>query len=258
MRNVVFIPVIEEPEKLPYKDFSLRTWSWWAEKHGALLYVMSRPLTSVSAMKPQWQRYHALRILEDENIDYDQVALVDADTMVRWDCPDFFQMTGHELSVTVDHDSLGWIHESLLGYRHLFPGTELSWQDYFNAGFIVLSKKHKRLLIDLLRFYLDNCRHLLTMEDELGVPGMDQTPLNYLVRQMGWKVNYLPKTFNLTQMNSKGILANGYFIDLGSIWHFNGLDPSARCRLMEECWERVQLNYRDARTEGDRPPEATG
>ena len=42
-------------------------------------------------MKPTWQRWHVWDVLEANNIDADNVALVDIDTMVHWDCPNFFE-----------------------------------------------------------------------------------------------------------------------------------------------------------------------
>ncbi len=39
-----------------------------------------------------WQRYYALDILENSGINYDQVLIVDADTIVHPNCPNFFEI----------------------------------------------------------------------------------------------------------------------------------------------------------------------
>ena len=54
----------------------------------------------VPGMKPTWQRWHAMEVLDANGIEYDNVALVDIDTMVHWDCPDFFEASGIRLIPT--------------------------------------------------------------------------------------------------------------------------------------------------------------
>ena len=40
-----------------------------------------------------WQRYYLFDILEANEVEYDQVLMVDADTIVHPECPNFFEMT---------------------------------------------------------------------------------------------------------------------------------------------------------------------
>ena len=40
-----------------------------------------------------WQRYYLFDILDANDIKYDQILSVDADTIVHPDCPNFFEMT---------------------------------------------------------------------------------------------------------------------------------------------------------------------
>ena len=39
------------------------------------------------------QRWYVWDILENNKLDYERVALVDVDTMIRWDAPNFFDLT---------------------------------------------------------------------------------------------------------------------------------------------------------------------
>ena len=73
--------------------------------------------------------------------------------------------------------------------------------------------------------------------------GSDQTPFNYLIRQMGCDINYLPKIYNMTSLHRKGILDAGLFIEIGNIWHFNGFDKESRVVLMKQTWENIRGNY---------------
>ena len=40
-----------------------------------------------------FQRYYIFDILNDNGIDYNQILMVDADTIVHPECPDFFKET---------------------------------------------------------------------------------------------------------------------------------------------------------------------
>jgi hypothetical protein len=241
--NVVFITVLEETGVIDYKEYCLNTWRWWCERNGVRLFLFDRPVARTAVMKPTWQKYHAFRLLEEADIAYDQVALVDADTMVRWDCPDFFALTERMFSATVDHDSIGWLYETIRGYQHLFPETELPWLDYFNGGFLVINAAHKALFYEILKFYNENCRQLLFLEDKALIRGTDQTPVNFLVRRHGIDVNFLPKVFNLTQLRKRDVLDNGYFVEVGYVWHFNGIGYRTRREAMAACWDRIRAHY---------------
>ena len=41
-------------------------------------------------MHLNWHKSLALKLLKENNIEYDQVLIVDADTIVHPDCPNFF------------------------------------------------------------------------------------------------------------------------------------------------------------------------
>ena len=238
-KNIVFITAIEESMPLDYEEFCYKTWQWWCEKHGFILYVLKEPILDIKIMDSMWQRYFVYRVMKDKNIDYDQIALVDLDTMVRWDCPDFFKLTNKELSVTVDHDSLGWIYKSINRCQQFFPDIELSWLDYFNCGFMIVSKKHKDLFDKVLNFYNHNINELLKLGNE-----PDQTLTNFLVKRHGYTVNFLPKTYNLAHLHRKDILLNKYFINLGYVWHFNGFDKRLRSKIMGETWKTIEKQYK--------------
>ena len=47
--------------------------------------------------------------------------------MVKWDTPNFFEMTDHKFSAVVDNDNIGWIQHSIGGYEHMFHPVKLDW-----------------------------------------------------------------------------------------------------------------------------------
>ena len=91
MANIVFIPNINagDGRNTPY-HYSVWSWSKWAEKFDNIKVVeWTNPMVPVTQMKVTLQRYWVHDILQSSNIEYDQVLVVDADTIVHPDCPNF-------------------------------------------------------------------------------------------------------------------------------------------------------------------------
>ena len=241
-KNVVVITVMPGEVDTSYQQYCLNTWRWWCEKNNIELFILNEPLTDPMYMKPTWQRWYVFDILDSNEIEYDQVASVDVDTMVRWDTPNFFDMTDNKFSAVADQDNIGWVKQSIDGYKQFFKGTDLHWLDYFNCGFIVMSKQHKKICDMIIDFWDKNNEQIIHLQNTIS-KGTDQTPVNYIVKGSEFEINYLPKTFNLTHFNRKEILENLMFIDVGYIWHFNGFDKSWRHELMEQTWEAIKDNY---------------
>jgi hypothetical protein len=113
-----------------------------------------------------------------------------------------------------------------------------------NAGFIIVNKSHKELFKNMIEFYHKNKVHLLDLQYNTLRKGSDQTPLNYMIREMDIEINYLPKIYNMTSLHRKGILNGGLFIEIGNIWHFNGFNKDDRINVMKDTWNIIEKNYK--------------
>tara|TARA_B100000131_G_scaffold56695_1_gene51987 strand:+ start:105 stop:839 length:735 start_codon:yes stop_codon:yes gene_type:complete len=242
-KNIVFITSMPGEVDTSYQQYSFNTWKWWCKRNNVELFHLSEPLTDVKYMKPTWQRWYSLEILESNNIEYDQVAMVDVDTMVRWDTPNFFELTDRKFAACVDNDNISWVKQSIDGYKHLFKDVVVDWESYFNCGFIVLNEKHKNLCKNIVKFWDDNNSELSHLQNTLR-KGTDQTPVNYMAKR-DVEIKYLSKKFNLTHFNRKEILQDLMFIDCGYVWHFNGFEKSWRTPIMKDTWEKIKDNYAD-------------
>ena len=240
--NIVFITNLStDYDNINYSEYCLKSWDYWCKKHGVTLIQLDTPVTDTSMMKATWQRWYVLDILRSNNIEFDQVALVDIDTMIRWDAPNFFEETNHEFSACVDNDNVGWVIDSIHGYKKFWKDTDLDWTEYFNCGFIVLNQEHDLICKDIVNFWHTNKLELTNMQQTLR-KGTDQTPVNYIVKS-NTKVNLLNKKWNLTHLNRKEILSDLKFIDAGYVWHFNGFDKHLRSDIMKATWEQIKQNY---------------
>lgn len=220
-------------------EYCINTWQPWCDKNDIDLIVLDKPVADTKYTKPTWQRWYIWDILENSNLDYEKVALVDVDTMIHWNSPNLFDEINNEIGVCVDNDNVGWVKESIDGYKHMFD-LELDWTEYFNCGMVVLPKSCKHFCKQITKFWEDNHTELVQLQDSLR-KGTDQTPVNYIAKK--YDVKYLNKKWNLTHLNRKEILNNMVFVDCGYIWHFNGFDKAHRTPLMSQTWEMIKNNY---------------
>ena len=255
-RNVVFITAMRCAD-LSYGEYALKTWSSWCRRHDATLFVWDRPMEDLGLMWPTWQRYAAFDVLDRHAINYDRVLLVDLDTMVHWDCPNFFEASDDGLGVVRDCTPL-YQFQCLEAYQRFFPGVRVPWYDFFNAGFILLGREHRRFCQAVLEFYRANREQMLAMEPlRLGT---DQTPVNYLARREGVRLTFLPPAYNLMiyhhALHAEAVFAQGAFTKMGYVWHFSG-EQQLRLKTMRAAWEAYGHRYAAAGKDTTHRPALT-
>ena len=238
-QNVVFMTCMDKaPDEMEYKHWCFESWNYWCKKHNVDIFILEDPLYDKTLMKPTWQRWHVLEILDANNIDYNQVALVDVDTLIHPDAPNFFDLTNYELSAVQDDLMVDWVHNSVKGYKDFFPDIELNWTKYFNCGFVVINKKHTELCKQITDFYYTNLSELRERQHTTVKKGSDQTPVNYMANRFG-KINFLDKRWNFTHLHQRGVL-NQILPEVGYIYHFNGFEKTMRESVMKQCWDLLK------------------
>jgi len=245
-KNILFFTALKanDPNMHSYQEWSLKTWKWYAQKHDMELFILNEPLYDTEWMRPTWQRWYVYDLLEANGIEYNQVALIDIDTMVRWDCPDIFELAGDSYAGVIDDFSLEWTNNSIWGYQKFFPEVVLEWTNYINNGMLVLPTNGKEFCDKVKKFYMDNVDELRQMQHHTLKKGTDQTPINVLAREFfGDSINYLPKKFNMTHLHATHALIDNIYIKCGYIWHFNGLPREHRNGLMMQTWDLIKQNY---------------
>jgi hypothetical protein len=250
---------------LSYAKYSRATWDWWCERHGADFVVIDKTPTDAAyaRMPPTVQRWAVLDQLIAERGEDAQAALIDADTMIRWDTPDIFELA-RGFSAVADGGSPGWVVNSTKAFQHLFPGTTLHWWEYFNSGFIVLGAAQRPFIRAFLDHSVKAWRELEAVMTA-GNVGTEQTPLNFMVRRENEPVHFLPRPFNFVNcFPLPGDLAKAgdgaipdpalfaakafgrprafEFVELAYIWHFTNV-VNFRSPVMGETWRRVQSHY---------------
>jgi len=150
MKNIVVIPIIRnEKHKDKYGGFdwmeiSKKSWQYWCDKNDCELVIYDTPSESdLFRFRVTWQRwFDVFDFLDKKDIEYDKVLMADACSIVKWDCPNFFDLVGENLTALRDMDNLGWIYESIQGYKSFFNEFELDITKYMNAGFVIFNKSN--------------------------------------------------------------------------------------------------------------------
>ena len=118
-KNIIFLINVKHDKKFQGGgntlqgafEWSYKSWSHYAKRHGAEIFVLDEPLFDVEYMKPNWFKMYILDILDNNEIDYDQVLYVDYDTIVMPNAPNIFDLTEHKFCAVRNFgDKIGRAH----------------------------------------------------------------------------------------------------------------------------------------------------
>ncbi len=237
-KNVVFIVNLTETKKYgrnqPYQ-LSVDSWKLWCDKNDCELFVLTERIYPEDYMNANWHKLFVFQLLESNDIDYDQVLIVDADTMVHLDAPNIFDITDRKFCVVHNYGSYDWVCRSIENYKkHLFPDVDVPLFEYFNSGVIICNKEHKEFYEKIIKFYLDNRDNIVKLQDTYGV-GTDQPVLNFFVQKENIDYKQLGYEWNMQDMRRFEILDEELtFTKIGWIYHFNGIPDDVRNHIMEK------------------------
>ena len=269
-KNVVFlIAVASQHEYLnekhggfKYFQYSIPSWEYWCEKNNVELFIYETTSDPEHLdHKPTWQRwFDVFNQLEENNIDYDKIALIDACTIIKWDTPNFFDFVNSgEVNTFRSLENIRWIHEGVSGYANFFkqhyPDFTFDLKRYSSCGWQIFDKGHKKFLNTLKDFYYTNYDGIMKLQNEEVRRGTDQTVYNYLLQIYNVNVVHkLPPSYYLTHLHRFDWLSNNwqlktdstpFFIKHGYIWFYSGFPQrGGREDMMKQTWDSIKENYR--------------
>jgi hypothetical protein len=267
MKNIVVIPMMIPKDKDLHKfggwswmEYSKKAWEYWCKKNNCELIIYDKPsIEDTSKFRITVQRwFDVFNLLEEKNIDYNQVAMIDAAYFPKWNCPNFFELTDNKFTTTHEYDNFKWVYDSVQGYKHMFDDYKLDVLNYFNAGFVIFNKSHSWIFDKFKEIYMKNCDEFVKIQSTLR-RGTDQTPLNYVVSINKVDVNFLPLSYRVSHLPRKDLLSYNwqleedktpFFIKYGNIWGFSGFDKRKRNELIKQTWDLVKNNYEDVEPKG--------
>ena len=237
-----------------WMDISRKTWEYWCKKHDVIFFPFEKPIDDdLVNYRINWQKsIYCFDLLDEAGIDYDQIFLVDATCMVKWDMPNIFELTDNKFTAWRETDNLNWVYDSVRGYEEFFS-YKLNKHNYFSSGVIIFNKSHKDMFLDFKDLYLNNTEEFVELQDKTVRKGTEQTPLNYWVQKNNVELNLdLPFSYKLTHMHRKDMFkpnwqlnedSTPFFIKYGYNWVFNGIPKNQRTEVMSQTWGFVKDNY---------------
>jgi len=241
-RNLVFMIELNQGQKLDYSEWCYRSWAAWCRRNDVGLVRLKKGVVDPVFIQATWQRYWMFRLLENSGYIFDQVAMIDIDTMIKPDCPNFFLETNGKMGVVLDGCSVNWMQNAISGYQEFFPEVLLNWWEFFFAGYVVVNHRHAEFFEQITKFYLENILEIKDAERRLK-KGTDITVVNYLAKQYSIDLETLCPRYQLASLGQKNILEKNRFFDLADIWHFNGFRKEDRNRYMKSTWEKIEKMY---------------
>ena len=247
MKNIVFMMDIDiggdgryaSNRRFGYK-YSIDSWKKWCDKNNCELFILNDLLADNEEMGICWQRFHLFDILESNEINYDQVLMVDAETIVHPNCPNFFEMTDRKFCGVHFDGSYDWVLRAIENYsKHTFDGYMMPWDRYFDCGFMVVNKIHKSFFKKVLDFYHKNVVTLKQLQETFH-NGTDQTPVNFLIHKENIDLKLLPYEFNMNDMARKNILTDDLlFTKCGWIYQYNAIPNNKDNQLTNYFMEKT-------------------
>lgn len=231
-----------------YFEVSKQCWQSYCKKHNIDFIVVDKKLPNVKFCV--WHKEFVFDFIGDK---YEKIALVDFDTLVHWDAPNFFNLYDDEFCGVLENESLFWIQNSLNAFRNNFKELEnvkITLSEYINGGILFFHRSHKNFFEKLKEFYITN----KSTFDNWNVPntGKEQTILNLYLKKENVRKKYLDFRFNTMRLTKNDWLHHNwqiegdktpFFIKYSYIWHFTGCSIEERTGLMTNIWQQTKHLY---------------
>lgn len=170
----------------------LKTWEFWCKKNNIdFIPLVGEKENIVDVLFSKWTDLEVFVNLQE----YDYLTMVDFDTIVRWDCPNFMeQFYNEKITATLVLDQGGqyvgkWHYDQWLSFD---PNLYKYVSNYFNSGFISAQPRVFKTLIDQMTqyrdYYLfnkDKSYHPVGIGVNAGIrlDAPDQTPVNLILHK---------------------------------------------------------------------------
>ena len=202
-------------------DGTLNSWKYWCNKYDVTLFNLKETITH--DMPVSWQKYYLFDVLDHNKIDYNQVLIVDNNTIIHPECPNFFKKTDGKYCIVPDETNYNEIIKGM-GFLidKIFKKEDFPFYECGNTGFQIVNKNHKKLFGLMIDYYYENVDIINSCGFLKITP--EQLFLNFILRNQKIDLKLLPWKFNMTYMHVKEIIGNSMIhTKVGHIMNFNGL-----------------------------------
>jgi len=242
MKKCIIIPAYNNfDNELP---LGIKSWKIYANKFDIDIYIFNdllEPIEGISSWENgAWSKWDGVKSLIDK---YDKILLADADTLIRWDCVDIFELTkNYDFCCIKD---IGGPNTGIYHFKqwetHPDSNFTLNYHDYFNTGILVFNKDTGKIIIENLDKYF------IFWKNQKGIQKIDaveQTAINIIAQKYFYKdIIFLDDVFNnmvLCKYHDFSFINDSY------IWHFTGPNMGGwgnKSKIMQDVWDVVNEYY---------------
>ena len=127
--------------------------------------------------------------------------------------------------------------------KYIFDGFMMPWEQYFDAGFLIVNKNHKQFYQDIVSFYFTHQDNLVQLQNTF-FNGTDQTPVNMLTHLHKIDLKLLPYEFNMNDMARKEILNEGLlFTKVGWVYQYNAIPNNKENKITNHLMKKTYEHF---------------
>ena len=227
-QNVVFLTKLREDRGI--SNPSRSSWEYWCNKNNHILFIYE-------GEHPWNNLFDVFDILEENNIEYNKIFVVNGSSIVKWDCPNIFDLTDDKLVAWREMGDLGAIHKDIQD-----SGLDVDIFKYVNYGSFIINKNHKEFFE-----IASKTTHRNITETSF------QTSVNSLLQSNSIEINMgISREYNLNHMTRYDWLSHNwqdgqdktnFFIKYAYIWRFDYLDNNKYTEISSQIWNNIKNQY---------------
>ena len=197
--------------------FAQYTWDFWCNKYNCDL-----------ISKNNSSYFEGIQQVKDYLDKYNKIFVIDATAIVKWSCPNIFELTDNRLVGWRDMGDLNSIYQKT-GKRDLTR--------YINYGSLIINSEHRELLNTLEasatnnEFEVDLNKKITDIDINLDIP-------------KSFNLNYMMKYDWLSHNWQDGEDKTPFFIKYANIWRVDSLEKAMHNNVIEQLRAGLKEHYR--------------
>ena len=227
-QNVVFLTKLRYDRGI--SEPSKNSWEYWCYKNNHKLFIHE-------GENPWNNLFDVFNILEENNIEYNKIFVVNGSSIVKWDCPNIFDLTDDRLGAWREMGNLGAIYKDIQD-----SGLDVDIFKYVNYGSFIINKNHKEFFE-----IASKTTHRNITETSF------QTSVNSLLQSNSIEINMdISREYNLNHMMpydwyshnwQDGKDKTNFFIKYSYLWRFDDLDNNKYDDISSQIWNSIKNKY---------------
>jgi len=225
-QNVVFLTKLRYDRGI--SEPSKNSWEYWCNKNNHKLFIHE-------GENPWLNFSNVFNILEENNVEYNKIFLVNGSSIVKWDCPNIFNLTDDRLGAWRDMGNLGATYKSIQS-----SNLDVDIFKYVNYGSFIINKNHKELFKSFVS---------INIKDNASF----QTAINYHLQTNSVDIDMnISREYNLNYMSiydwyshnwQDGKDKTNFFIKYAYLWRFDDLDNNKYTDISSQIWNSIKNKY---------------